>query len=88
MSMTWPILIVSIVLIACSLVLAAFILLHKGRGGGLTDLFGGGMSSAMGGSSTAERALDRMTVIVGLLWFACIIALLVLYTYFPSIAPM
>ncbi len=86
--MTWPILIVSIVLIACSLVLAAFILLHKGRGGGLTDLFGGGMSSAMGGSSTAERALDRMTVIVGLLWFACIIALLVLYTYFPSIAPM
>ncbi len=88
MSLTWPILIVSIVLIACSLVLAAFILLHKGRGGGLTDLFGGGMSSAMGGSSTAERALDRMTVIVGLLWFACIIALLVLYTYFPSIAPM
>lgn len=88
MSMTWPILIVSIILVACSVVLAAFILLHKGRGGGLSDLFGGGMSSAMGGTSTAERALDRLTVVVGLLWLACIFALLVLYTYFPTTAPM
>lgn len=86
--MTWPILIVSIILLACSVVLAAFILLHKGRGGGLSDLFGGGMSTSMGGTSVAERNLDRITVIVGLLWLACIIGLLVLYKYFPTIAPM
>lgn len=86
--MTWPILIVSIILLACSVVLAAFILLHKGRGGGLSDLFGGGMSTSMGGTSVAERNLDRLTVIIGLVWLACIIGLLVLYKYFPAVAPM
>jgi preprotein translocase subunit SecG len=69
-------------------VLAAFILLHKGRGGGMSDLFGGGMSTSMGGASVAERNLDRLTIIVGLLWLACIVGLLVLYKYFPTVAPM
>jgi preprotein translocase subunit SecG len=86
--MTWPILIVSIILVVCSIVLAAFILLHKGRGGGMSDLFGGGMSTSMGGASVAERNLDRLTIIVGLLWLACIVGLLVLYKYFPTVAPM
>ncbi|MBK8460321.1 MAG: preprotein translocase subunit SecG [Micropruina sp.] len=82
--MTWPILTLSIVLIITSVTLALFILLHKGRGGGMSDLFGGGMSSSMGGVSMAERNLDRLTVIVGLLWLACIIGLLVLYRFFPD----
>ncbi|WP_028708226.1 preprotein translocase subunit SecG [Propionicicella superfundia] len=86
--MTWPILIVSIILAACSVVLAAFVLLHKGRGGGLSDLFGGGMSTSMGGTSVAERNLDRLTVVIGLVWLACVVALLVLYKYFPTVAPM
>ncbi len=77
--MTWPILSLSIVLVVLSIVLAMFILLHKGRGGGMSDLFGGGMSTGMGGTSVAERNLDRLTVIVGLLWLTCIIALTVLY---------
>jgi len=77
--MTWPILTLSIVLVVLSLILTAFILLHKGRGGGMSDLFGGGMSTAMGGTSSAERTLDRITIVVGVLWVMCIAGLLILY---------
>lgn len=83
--MTWPILTLNIVLILTSAVLALFILLHKSRGGGMSDLFGGGMSTGMGGTSVAERNLDRLTITVGLVWLASIIGLLVLYRYFPEI---
>nr|NLI51023.1 preprotein translocase subunit SecG [Propionibacterium sp.] len=82
--MTWPILTVSILLVITSVILALFILLHKSRGGGMSDLFGGGMSTSMGGTSAAERNLDRLTIGVGLVWLACIMALLVLYRYFPD----
>ena len=69
----------SIVVIICSLILTLLVLLHKGRGGGLSDLFGGGVSSSLGGSSVAERNLDRITVGIGLVWFAAIVALGLLY---------
>ncbi|MEU4290465.1 preprotein translocase subunit SecG [Kribbella sp. NPDC026596] len=69
----------SIVVIICSLMLTLLVLLHKGRGGGLSDLFGGGVSSSLGGSSVAERNLDRITVGIGLVWFAAIVALGLLY---------
>jgi preprotein translocase subunit SecG len=82
--MTWPIATLSIVLILTSIVLALFILLHKSRGGGMSDLFGGGMSTGMGGTSVAERNLDRLTITVGLVWLASIVGLLVLYRYFPE----
>jgi len=75
----WPILTLSIVLCVTSVILTMFILLHKGKGGGMSDLFGGGMSTGMGGTSVAERNLDRLTITIGLLWFACIVGLLVLY---------
>jgi preprotein translocase subunit SecG len=65
----------SVVLVISSCLLILLILLHKGRGGGLSDMFGGGVSSGLGGSSVAERNLDRLTVGLGLIWFACIIAL-------------
>jgi preprotein translocase subunit SecG len=77
--MTVPILIFSIVLVVTSLALALFVLMHKGRGGGLSDLFGGGISSSMGGTSIAERNLDRLTIIIGVVWLASIIALGLLY---------
>ena len=77
--MTTPILIFSIVLGITSVALALFVLMHKGRGGGLSDLFGGGISSSMGGSSVAERNLDRLTIIVAVVWLACIVALGLLY---------
>ena len=62
-------------LVISSLLLILLILLHKGRGGGLSDMFGGGMSSGLGGSSVAERNLDRITVGAGVIWFACVIAI-------------
>ncbi|EFL14508.1 preprotein translocase, SecG subunit [Streptomyces sp. C] len=65
----------SIALIVFSALLMLLVLMHKGKGGGLSDMFGGGMQSSVGGSSVAERNLDRITVVVGLLWFACIVAL-------------
>lgn len=58
-----------------SLLLIMLVLLHKGRGGGLSDMFGGGVSSGLGGSSVAERNLDRITIGAGLIWFSCIVAL-------------
>ena len=64
-----------IALIVFSLLLMLLVLMHKGKGGGLSDMFGGGMQSSVGGSSVAERNLDRITVVVGLLWFACIVVL-------------
>jgi preprotein translocase subunit SecG len=58
-----------------SLLLTLLILLHKGRGGGLSDMFGGGVTSNLGASGVAERNLNRITVILGLIWIACIIVL-------------
>ena len=65
----------TVLLILTSLLLILLVLLHKGRGGGLSDMFGGGVSSGLGGSSVAERNLDRITVGAGLIWAACIVAL-------------
>ncbi len=84
LTLTWPIMTLSVVLILTSVVLALFILLHKSRGGGMSDLFGGGMSTGMGGASVAERNLDRLTVIIGLIWLVSIVGLLVLYRFFPD----
>jgi len=78
----WPIMTLSIILVVLSVILTLFILLHKGRGGGLSDLFGGGMTTGMSGTSVAERNLDRLTIIVGLLWVLCIIGLLLLYSIY------
>jgi preprotein translocase subunit SecG len=79
--MAWPTLTLSIVLVVLSFVLTAFILLHRSQGGGMGDLFGGGMSTSTGGTSSAERMLNRLTVIIGVLWTLCILGLLVLYKY-------
>ena len=65
----------SIFLCIISLLMILLVLLHKGKGSGLSDLFGGGVSSTYGGSSVVERNLDRMTIVVGGLWFAAIVAL-------------
>jgi preprotein translocase subunit SecG len=66
---------ISIVLIITSILMVVLVLLHKGKGGGLSDLFGGGISSSLGSSSVVERNLDRITVFTGVLWFVCIVAL-------------
>jgi preprotein translocase subunit SecG len=66
---------ISIVLIITSLLMILLVLLHKGKGGGLSDLFGGGVTSTLGSSSVVERNLDRITIFTGILWFLCIIGL-------------
>jgi preprotein translocase subunit SecG len=66
---------VSIILVITSLVMVLLVLLHKGKGGGLSDMFGGGVSSTLGSSSVVERNLDRITIFFGALWFLCIIGL-------------
>ena len=65
----------SVVLIITSLVMILLVLLHKGKGGGLSDMFGGGVSSTLGSSSVVERNLDRITIFFSVLWFVCIVAL-------------
>jgi preprotein translocase subunit SecG len=62
-----------IVLIVTSVLLILLILLHRGRGGGLSSLFGGGMQSSLSGSSVVERNLDRLTLFVGAIWVIAII---------------
>jgi preprotein translocase subunit SecG len=69
------ILLFSIVLTIASLMMIVLILMHKGRGGGLSDMFGGGISSSLGGSSVAERNLDRITVGIAVVWVVSIVAL-------------
>lgn len=76
---SWPVTTLSIMLIVLSVLLAASVLLHKGRGGGMSDLFGGGMSTSMGGVSTAERRLDRITMMLTGVWVLTIAGLLVMY---------
>ena len=58
-----------------SLLLTLLILLHKGRGGGLSDMFGGGVTTTMQTSGVAERNLNRITIILGVVWLAIIITL-------------
>ena len=65
----------SVILIITSLAMILLVLLHKGKGGGLSDLFGGGVSSTLGSSSVVERNLDRITIFFGVLWLACCVAL-------------
>ena len=71
----------TILLMLTSIFMIGLILLHKGRGGGLSDMFGGGVSSSLGGSSVAEKNLDRITIGIGVIWFACIVALGLILAY-------
>ena len=65
----------TVVLMIASALMILLVLLHKGRGCGLSDMFGGGVSSSLGGSSVAERNLDRITVGIAVVWVVCIFAL-------------
>ena len=64
-----------IVLCLTSVLMVVLVLLHKGKGGGLSDMFGGGLTSSLSGSSVVERNLDRITIVIGVVWFCSIIAL-------------
>lgn len=76
--------VMQVVLGITSLLLTLLILLHRGRGGGLSDMFGGGVTSNLGSSGVAERNLNRFTVILALVWVTSIIVL-GLITKFDSV---
>ncbi len=64
-----------VVLVITSIFLTLLILMHKGKGGGMSDMFGGGMSSSLGSSGVAERNLNRFTTLMAVIWGASIILL-------------
>lgn len=65
----------SILLLASSGILIVLVLLHRGKGGGLSSLFGGSVSSSLSGSSVVEKNLDRLTIFTGVVWTVCIVGL-------------
>jgi len=67
--------VMQVILGITSLLLTLLILLHRGRGGGLSDMFGGGVTSNLGASGVAERNLNRITVILGVVWITSIVVL-------------
>ncbi|MFC6146029.1 preprotein translocase subunit SecG [Corynebacterium nasicanis] len=64
-----------IVLVLTAVLMTVFVLLHKGKGGGLSSLFGGGVQSNLSGSTIVEKNLNRYTIIMAVIWIACIVAL-------------
>ncbi|CAB4538641.1 unannotated protein [freshwater metagenome] len=67
--------IVQVVLALTSILLTMTILLHRGRGGGLSDMFGGGVTSNLGSSGVAERNLNRLTITIAVIWFLAVVTI-------------
>jgi len=80
--------VLSALLVVTSIGMIVLVLLHRGKGGGLSNLFGGGVSSSLGGSAVVEKNLDRLTIICGLVWAVCIIALGLLLKDTSVVAPL
>lgn len=76
--MLTPILVVVHVIV--SMMLIMFILLKSGRGGGLSDMFGGGATGGMAGATVMEKNLDRLTVITGVIFAVTTIVLALRFT--------
>ena len=70
--------IVLVINVAAMFAMIAGILMHSGRGGGLSDMFGGGGGAALG-STAAERNLNRITFVFALIWILTVIALSFLF---------
>ena len=69
------IMLTTVLLIVSSVLLVVLVLLHRGKCGGLSNMFGGGVSSSLGGSSVVEKNLDRLTIAAGIVWAGSIFAL-------------
>ncbi len=68
-------LVLNIMLVLTSVLLIVLILLHRGKGGGLSSMFGGAVASQLSGSSVVEKNLNRLTIFAGMVWTVCIVAL-------------
>jgi preprotein translocase subunit SecG len=67
--------VLNVLLVISSVLLVVLILLHRGKGGGLSSMFGGAVSSSLSGSSVVEKNLNRLTVFTALIWAICILGL-------------
>ena len=67
--------VLEIIVVIASILLTLLILMHKGKGGGLSDMFGCGLNQNAGPSGVAEKTLNRWTIFIALVWVAIIIAL-------------
>ncbi|STC70503.1 MULTISPECIES: preprotein translocase subunit SecG [Corynebacterium] len=70
-----------IILVIAAILMTIFVLLHKGKGGGLSSLFGGGVQSNLSGSTVVEKNLDRITILMAIIWIACIVGLNLIQAY-------
>ena len=70
-----------IILLISAILMSIFVLLHKGKGGGLSSLFGGGVQSNLSGSTVVEKNLDRYTVVMVIILLACIVGLNLIQAY-------
>lgn len=70
-----------VILAVTSTLLTLLILLHKGRGGGLSDMFGGGIGSNLGASGVAERNLNRITIVISSVWVVAIVLLNIIFAF-------
>jgi preprotein translocase subunit SecG len=68
-------LVLNVLLVLTSVLLVILILLHRGKGGGLSSMFGGAVSSSLAGSSVVERNLNRLTVFCGVIWAVCVVGI-------------
>jgi preprotein translocase subunit SecG len=68
-------LVLNVLLVLTSVLLIVLILLHRGKGGGLSSMFGGAVASSLSGSSVVEKNLNRLTVFAGIIWAVCIVGL-------------
>jgi preprotein translocase subunit SecG len=59
--------------------LILFVLLHSGKGTGLSDIIAGSVYSNTTGTSLVEKNLDRITVVFGIIFFVCLLILMILY---------
>ena len=76
--MTLMLVLVTIVHVIVSMALIFLVLLHSGKGGGLSDMFGGGLGASAAGSTVVEQNLDRITIVVALVFSFNTIALALL----------
>jgi preprotein translocase subunit SecG len=67
--------VLNVLLVITSVLLVVLILLHRGKGGGLSSMFGGAVSSSLAGSSVVEKNLNRLTVFTALIWAICVVGL-------------
>ncbi|WIM68893.1 preprotein translocase subunit SecG [Corynebacterium breve] len=70
-----------ITLVIAAILMTVFVLLHKGKGGGLSSLFGGGVQSNLSGSTLVEKNLDRITILMAVIWIICIVGLNLIQAY-------